>query len=159
MVVLVYTPILDVGPVKASKPVLLAPNFDLISDNFCSQCQMPDIMSVGLHKMYLACKQNSCFPGPLPDRDDENVSIHDILRCLGLIANPHDLQLDSSRTNLQGDGAKKKDNKEDEPSTTQDMLSSAPLLSSTSTTNSPFSALPEDITVNFSDGLFPGLYY
>jgi hypothetical protein len=113
-------------------------------------------MSKGLHKMYLACKQNSCFPGPLPeasDTDGENVSIHAILQCLGLIENPHDLQLEfSSRTNLQGDGVKKKDNREDEPSTTQDMSSSAPLLSSTSTTNSLFSALPQD---NFSDGLFP----
>jgi hypothetical protein len=43
--------------------------------------------------MYLTYKQNSCFPGPLPeapDGDDNNVSIHAILHCLGVIPNTND---------------------------------------------------------------------
>jgi hypothetical protein len=56
---------------------------------------MYDIMNEAIRKLYLACKQNSCFPGPLPkatDTDDENVSIHTILQCLGLIENMPDLK-------------------------------------------------------------------
>jgi hypothetical protein len=52
-------------------------------------------MSEGLRKLYLACTQNSCFPGPLPevlDGDEKNVSIHAILQCLGVIPNPNENQ-------------------------------------------------------------------
>ena len=50
-------------------------------------------MNEGIRRLYLACKRNSCFPGPLPevpnaDGDDNNVSIHAILQCLGLIPSP-----------------------------------------------------------------------
>jgi hypothetical protein len=63
-------------------------------------------MIEGLHKLYLACKQNSCFPGPLPEPPgggDNNISIHTTLQCLGVIPNTNDFMLSSESQRVSED--------------------------------------------------------
>jgi hypothetical protein len=52
----------------------------------CSYLQMLNLSNEAIRRMYLACKDNGCFPGDLPtDEHDRNVSIHAILGGLGLL--------------------------------------------------------------------------
>lgn len=47
---------------------------------------MLNLSNEAIRRMYMACKDNDCFPGELPvDKHDRNVSIHAILRGLGLL--------------------------------------------------------------------------
>ncbi len=47
---------------------------------------MLNLSNEAIRRMYLACKENDCFPGELPtDEHDRNVSIHAILGGLGLL--------------------------------------------------------------------------
>jgi hypothetical protein len=51
-----------------------------------SYLQMLNLSNEAIRRMYLACKDNDCFPGDLPtDEHDRNVSIHTILGGLGLL--------------------------------------------------------------------------
>lgn len=59
--------------------------------SYPSHWQMRDITNEAIRRMYVACKNNSGFPGQLPPQhegdDDGDVSIHAILQGLGLISN------------------------------------------------------------------------
>jgi len=59
--------------------------------SYLSHWQMRDITNEAIRRMYVACKNNSGFPGQLPPQhegdDDSDVSIHAILQGLGLISN------------------------------------------------------------------------
>lgn len=47
---------------------------------------MLNLSNEAIRRMYIACKNNECFPGDLPtDEHDRNVSIHAILQGLGLL--------------------------------------------------------------------------
>lgn len=47
---------------------------------------MLDLSNEAIRRMYMACKDNDCFPGDLPvDEHDRNISIHAILGGLGLL--------------------------------------------------------------------------
>ncbi len=47
---------------------------------------MLNLSNEAIRRMYIACKDNDCFPGELPvDKHDRNVSIHAILGGLGLL--------------------------------------------------------------------------
>jgi hypothetical protein len=47
---------------------------------------MLNLSNEAIRRMYVACKENDCFPGDLPtDEYDRNVSIHAILEGLGLL--------------------------------------------------------------------------
>lgn len=47
---------------------------------------MLNISNEAIRKMYVACKENGCFPGDLPTEEhDQNVSIHSVLKGLGLL--------------------------------------------------------------------------
>jgi hypothetical protein len=52
---------------------------------------MRDVMIEALRRMYLACRNQSDFPGETPagnDNDDDQVSVQAILEGLGLIPSP-----------------------------------------------------------------------
>lgn len=47
---------------------------------------MLNLSNEAIRRMYIACKENDCFPGELPtDEHDTNISIHAILEGLGLL--------------------------------------------------------------------------
>lgn len=57
---------------------------------------MRNITNDALRMLYRACKQHACFPGELPTGTDErgdDVSIHEILQGLGLIANASEMNI------------------------------------------------------------------